>query len=128
MTEAGPGPDPAPAVDPDLVAQLRRGASLGRPMSGSTRALLERIVMAGAEAEGTARLRRSWCPFRRAADRRRVDRLVAMRLVRRDGNTLRPTVAGVGAVVPFHRAITDTSWLRRFAPLDSDTAKRDGVT
>lgn len=128
MSESAPVPDSEGAIDQDLIAQLRQGAVFGLSLAGATREVLKRIVMSSVEPEDASRLRRSWRPFRRTADRRRVDRLVAMRLVRRDGDTLRPTVAGVGAVVPFHRAITDTSWLRRFSPLDTDTSTPDDVT
>jgi len=102
-------------VDADLVAQLRLGAVFGLSMAETTRRILEQIVTSGTMTEeGAARSRTSWVPFRTIANRRRIDHLVAMRFVWREGSILHPTVAGVGAVLPFHRAITDTTWLRQF--------------
>ena len=102
-------------IDADLVAQLRLGAVFGLSMAETTRRLLEQIVTSGTlTEEGAVRAPLSWLPFRTMANRRRIDRLVAMRFVWREGSTLHPTVAGVGAVLPFHRAITDTTWLRQF--------------
>lgn len=102
-------------VDADLIAQLRLGAVFGLSMAEATRRMLEQIVTSGTMTEeGAVRIRPSWVPFRTIVNKRRIDRLLAMRFIWREGPILHPTVAGVGAVLPFHRAITDTTWLRQF--------------
>ena len=98
-------PAPAQSVDAEVLTELRRGSTFGRTLTRPMRELLnmlvadettpERVLLEGGHV---------FDPFRRARIRNRVNRLIAMRFVSRDGDNLRPTIAGIGAVRPLSTA------------------------
>ncbi|MDR6868927.1 hypothetical protein J2Y69_003553 [Microbacterium resistens] len=87
--------------DTRLVSELRRGSTFGRTLTQPMRDLLDSLVVPElVREESIIDAGHTLDPFRRVRNRNRINRLIAMRFVRRDGGFLRPTIAGIGAIRP----------------------------
>lgn len=90
------------ALNEDVQRELRRGRASGAALSTRLWGILNEIVSDPGETE-LARLRsgRRFGLLRPQRIRRAITGLVALGYVRRDGDRLVPTVAGIGVVRPF---------------------------
>ncbi|WP_424937386.1 MULTISPECIES: hypothetical protein [Bacteria] len=96
---------PAQSIDAEVLTELRRGSTFGRTLTRPMRELLNMLVADEATPEqNVLGGGHPLVPFRRARIRNRVNRLIAMRFVHREGGNLRPTIAGIGAVRPLSTA------------------------
>jgi len=96
---------PTQSVDAEVLTELRRGSTFGRTLTRPMRELLNMLVADETTPEQVLlEGGHVFDPFRRARIRNRVNRLIAMRFVSREGGNLRPTIAGIGAVRPLSTA------------------------
>ena len=95
-----------------VESELRRGAAEGQRLSRRALQLLESVVSQGSRAERTS------VPWDRVLRHmpaaRRLEMLIAKRLVVRSRGSLYPTIAGLGAVHRGYRRGGATDWVEQF--------------
>ncbi|MDR6868928.1 hypothetical protein J2Y69_003554 [Microbacterium resistens] len=94
-------------IDSAVLSELRRGSTFGRTLTQPMRDLLDSLVVPElVREESIIDAGHTLDPFRRVRNRNRINRLIAMRFVQREGEYIRPTIAGIGAVRPL-AAVSD---------------------